>query len=135
MTKHFWVGPPGFGPVDWTTGAITPHVDVVNTPQGIKVFIELAGVREDDIQLSIHNGVLTIYGDKHPHNREEWEQSRYLAERAFGTFRRSINLPYGLDEDQTDAHYENGVLAVFIPWKAETDVPPGKKIAIKRKPG
>ena len=126
MGKNLWVGQPGgLGPSNWTSGAIHPHVDVIDSPEGIKIYVELAGVTEQDIQLAIHNGVLTVYGEKRPHNREEWEQSRYLAERAFGTFRRSINLPYGLDEDAAEASFNNGVLVVTIPWSR--DAPPGSK--------
>lgn len=131
MAGKFWTTPPGsFGPHNWTAGAITPHVDVVETPTGIQVFIELAGVKEPDIQLSLHQGVLTVYGEKHPHNREEWEQSRYLAERAFGSFRRSINLPFGLDEDNATAEFEDGVLRVSIPRSDTATVPPGRPIPI-----
>lgn len=115
MSRDFWAGPPGFGPNNWTTGAISPHVDFLENDQEIMIVIELAGVKERDIHLSIRNGLLTVYGEKHPHNKEEWERSRYLAERAFGTFRRSINLPYGLDEDATQAEFDEGVLTIRIP--------------------
>ena len=132
MGKNLWVGQPpgGLGPSNWTSGAIHPHVDVIDSPEGIKIYVELAGVTEQDIQLALHNGILTVYGEKRPHNREEWEQSRYLAERAFGAFRRSINLPYGLDEDAAEASFNNGVLLVTIPWTS--DAPPGSKtISVK----
>ena len=131
MGRNFWVGQPEFGPSNWTAGAINPHVDVEEDEEGIQIYIELAGVREQDIQLSVDNGVLTVFGEKHPHNKEEWKRNRYLAERAFGTFRRSINLPYGLDEDGAEAEFVDGVLTIRMPWKPERDTPPGKKIAIK----
>lgn len=134
MSNDFWVKPPdGFGPRNWTAGAISPHVDIVETPTGLQAYVELAGVREQDIQLSLHNGTLLIFGEKYPHNREEWRQSRYLAERAFGSFRRSINLPYGLDEDNATASFEDGVLTVHIPWSKQKNEPPGRKIVIMPK--
>jgi HSP20 family protein len=135
MTKSFWVSPPGnFGPNNWTAGAIAPQVDIVDTPRGIDIFVELAGVKEQDIKITLDQGVLTVFGEKHPHNREEWEQSRYLAERAFGAFRRSINLPHGLDEDAADAHFEDGLLTIHIPHIQDRDAAPGRIISIKSKP-
>jgi HSP20 family protein len=94
------------------------------------IAIELAGVKEQDIQLSLHNGVLTVYGEKHPHDKEEWERSHYLAERAFGTFRRSINLPYGLEEEAAQAEFNDGVLTIRIP-RVQEAVTAGRKIPIK----
>ncbi|MCP5419786.1 MAG: Hsp20/alpha crystallin family protein [Gammaproteobacteria bacterium] len=130
MSRDLWGGSTGFGPSQWTSGAISPHVDVLENDKEIMIAMELAGVKEQDIQLSLHNGVLTVYGEKHPHDKEEWERSRYLAERAFGTFRRSINLPYGLDEDATQAEFNDGVLTIRIPRLQEV-VASGKKIPIK----
>jgi HSP20 family protein len=119
MGKKNWGGSPGFGPRNWTTGAIHPHLDILEGKDGIRIYVELAGVAEQDIQISLQDGVLTVYGEKRPHNVEEWEQSRYLAERAFGTFRRSVNLPYGLDDDAADAEFGGGVLTINIPWAKE----------------
>jgi|APFre7841882630_1041343.scaffolds.fasta_scaffold74389_2 HSP20 family protein len=131
MGRNFWVGQQEFGPSNWTAGAITPHVDVDEDEEGVQIFVELAGVSEQDIQLALDSGVLTVFGEKHPHNKQEWQRNRYLAERSFGTFRRSINLPYGLNEDAAEAEFDNGVLSVRIPWYKEIDTPRGKKISIK----
>lgn len=119
MGKHFWTGSTDFGPRNWTTGAIHPHVDIVEGKEGVRIYVELAGVSEQDVQMSLDNGLLTVYGEKRPHNVEEWEQSRFLTERAFGTFRRSVNLPYGLDDDAAQAEFDRGVLTISIPWAKE----------------
>ncbi|NJN47814.1 MAG: Hsp20/alpha crystallin family protein [Candidatus Competibacteraceae bacterium] len=130
MTKDLWDGQAGsFGPTNWTAGAISPHVDVLENDREIMVLLELAGVRQDDIHLSIHNGVLVVYGEKRPHNKEEWERSHYLAERAFGTFRRTINLPYGLDDASAEAEFSDGVLTIHIP-RVKDVIPVGRKIPI-----
>jgi HSP20 family protein len=106
-------------------------VDVEEDEAGVQIYVELAGVKEQDIQLAIDNGVLTVFGEKHPQNKEEWKRNRYLAERAFGTFRRSLNLPYGLDDDAAEAEFVDGVLTVRIPWRKDKDIPEGKRIPIR----
>jgi HSP20 family protein len=134
MSNHFWAGPAGFGPSHWTAGAITPHMDIEEDEAGIQIYVELSGVKEQDIRLALDNGVLTVFGEKYPHNKEEWKRNRYLAERAFGTFRRSINLPYGLDEDAAEAEYADGVLIIRIPWTKAKDAEKSRKIPIKPRP-
>lgn len=133
MGRNFWVdaGSQGFlGPGSWAAGAIRPRIDIVESDREILVYAELAGVSEKDIQLSMGNGVLTIAGEKRPQNQEEWQQSHYLAERAFGAFRRSVNLPAGLDEDAAEASFADGVLTVRLPKLVDT-IPKGKSIPIK----
>jgi HSP20 family molecular chaperone IbpA len=68
MGRNFWVGPLRFEPSHWTAGAITPQVDVEEDDLGVQIYVELAGVKEQDIQLAIDNGVLTVFGEKHPQN-------------------------------------------------------------------
>lgn len=131
MNRNFWIGQAGFGPSNWTAGAISPHMDIEEDEGGLQIYVELAGVKEQDIQLSLDNGVLTVFGEKHPHSKEEWQRNRYLAERSFGTFRRSINLPYGLDDDAAEAEYADGVLMIRIPWRKADAPASGKTIPIK----
>ncbi|MDX1655315.1 MAG: Hsp20/alpha crystallin family protein [Candidatus Competibacteraceae bacterium] len=129
--KGFWVESAGgdLGPRNFTSGAVHPHVDVVEAAEEVQVHVELAGVQERDIQLSVHDGVLTVAGEKHPHNRQEWRQDRYLAERSFGAFRRTISLPPGVDEEGARASFEDGLLTVVFPRK---EVPVGKSIPINQ---
>ncbi|MEE4376926.1 MAG: Hsp20 family protein [Candidatus Competibacteraceae bacterium] len=60
------------------------------------------------------------------------ERSHYLAQRAFGTFRRTINLPYGLDDEAAEADFSDGVLTIHIP-RVKDVIPAGRKIPIKSK--
>ncbi|PWV60182.1 Hsp20/alpha crystallin family protein [Plasticicumulans acidivorans] len=132
MGKNMWVdaGGAGFGPANFAEGAIKPQVDIINADGALIVQVELPGVSEQDIRLSVHQGVLTVAGDKHPHNREEWKREYYVAERAFGAFRRSINLPAGLDEDNAEADFADGVLTVRFP-RIGIETLPGKPIPIR----
>ena len=126
MATDFWVDAASLGslgPGNWTAGGITPHVDIVEGNDEVCIFVELAGVKEEDIVLAMEDGVLTVAGEKAPHNRQEWRQCYYLAERAFGVFRRSIRLPAGLDEDASEASFTDGVLMVRVPRRSSSDVP------------
>ena len=79
------------------------------------------------MDITVHNGVLTISG-KLEEEREE-ERSGYLVrERRSGSFRRSLQLPQDVDEDQIKANFENGVLEVKIPGAAAIQEP--KRIQI-----
>lgn len=66
----------------------------------------------------MNEGVLFISGEKHP-QAKDWEQNYYLAEREFGTFRRCVNLPSGLDEEAARADFEEGILTIPVPRLAE----------------
>jgi HSP20 family protein len=96
----------------------TPAVDIHETENEIKVELELPGLKPDDVEITAENGVLTIRGEKHS-ERKEGEQSRYhIVERSYGSFMRTFQLPQGVDEDQIEAEFENGILTLRIPKAA-----------------
>lgn len=108
--------------------AFNPRVDVAETGEEIKVSVELPGLEEKDIDLSLSRDVLTIRGEK---RREEEKKGRnyYRAERSYGSFTRSIPLPAPVDADRADAIFRKGVLTIALP-KAST--PEGrKKVTVK----
>jgi HSP20 family protein len=74
-------------------------------------------VRPEDVDITVQNGVLTISG-KLEEEREEERRGYLVRERRYGTFRRSLQLPQDVDEDQINARFENGVLEVTIPGAA-----------------
>lgn len=91
----------------------TPAVDVIAGGGELVIRAELPGVKREDVDVSVHNEVLTISGER----KEEIEEkgSGYLLrERHSGSFRRSMNLPEGADEDRIKARFEDGVLEVRI---------------------
>ena len=97
------------------TGALfSPRVDVAETDGEIKVSLELPGLKEEDIDVSLSRDVLTIRGEK---RREEEEKGRnyYRSERSFGSFQRSVPLPAPVDAAKTEAVYRKGVLTVTLP--------------------
>lgn len=89
-----------------------PAIDVLMQHDGdLVILVELPGVRQEDIDLSISGGDLTVYGEKDG-RREEAEY--YTRERYFGTFRRTISLPDGLSEDRISCRFEGCLLVITI---------------------
>ena len=108
------------------TRGMRPAMDIEEDEGAITVRTELAGVKKDDVHLTLEDGVLTITGEKHS-DRETKEKSYHLVERSFGSFTRSVQLPSGVDFEKAEASFEDGVLEVRVP-KSEAAKP--KKIEI-----
>jgi HSP20 family protein len=103
----------GRGGTSWN-----PAVDIHETSNELRLDVELPGIREEDIQIEVENGMLSIRGEKSA-ERKEGEEGRYhLVERSYGSFFRSFQLPQGVDEKQIRANFNNGVLEVSIPKAA-----------------
>jgi HSP20 family protein len=105
-----------------------PAVDVVTKDGDIVVQAELPGIKQEDVDITFHNGVLTISG-MHKAEEEKEGAGYYVRERRYGLFRRSLALPEGTDESKTHARYENGVLEVTVEGVAAVQEP--KRIQIE----
>ena len=93
---------------------LAPHMDVSETDKEVRLKAELPGVTDKDIEVSLDDDVLTIRAEKRQERREERE-GVHVSERAFGTFQRSVRLPFPVNADQVKAAFENGVLTVTLP--------------------
>jgi HSP20 family protein len=109
-----------------TSGAgWTPAVDVVTKDNDMVIRAELPGMKRDDVEVSFHNGVLTISGERK--EEEEHKDAGYLVkERRYGSFRRSMTLPEGIDEEKIKANFKDGLLEVTVEG-AGTQVEEGPK--------
>lgn len=105
----------------------TLPIDVRETDRELEVTAELPGMDENDVEISVAEGILTIRGKKEAERASE-EEGYFLRERSFGTVDRVISLPEGLDLDSAKATFNNGVLTIKIPKTAEAQA------AIKRIP-
>ncbi|GGF12753.1 molecular chaperone Hsp20 [Aliidongia dinghuensis] len=95
-----------------------PRADVVETDKAVEVSLELPGLDDKDIDVSVTEDLLTIRGEKKA-EREEREKSYFLSERSFGAFHRAIPLPRGVNASEAKAEYKKGVLTVTIPKTPE----------------
>ena len=102
-----------------------PKVELSETDKALTVSAELPGMTEEDVQVEITKGVLTIRGEK---KAERNGEGRYFSERYYGAFERQIPLD-DVQEDQVGATFKNGVLTVSLP-KSDKPREGVKRIAI-----
>ena len=107
---------------------VMPSVDVRENDNEIIVEAEVPGMSEDDVDITLRDGVLTVKGEKKS-EREEDKDDMHVTERSYGSFNRTFRLPDTVDEDKVTAALENGVLRVTLPKSPEAKAPE-KKIAI-----
>ena len=97
-------------------GMSAPAMDVHRGDDKIEITAELPGVKEDDIDLTVQDGVLTLRGEKKCARDDE---QRGYSERRYGSFERRITLPQDVDEDACSADFSDGVLTITLPVNAE----------------
>ena len=94
----------------------TPALDLYQTNDDIVAVVELPGMRKEEIEISLHDGTLTISGERKEAKEHDEKDGR--TERFVGKFRRSISLPTRVDGNKVSASYKDGILTVTLP-KAE----------------
>ena len=95
-----------------------PELDVHDNGKQLTIDVDLPGVNEKDVTVSMANGLLTIKGEKKS-DYEEKQENYYLSERNYGAFERSLRLPETLDEDKVEARFDKGVLKITVAKKPE----------------
>ena len=89
-------------------------VDVSESPKEIVIRSTIAGVKPEDLEVSVHNDMLTIRGSRHAHTDETG--TRYLVREChWGSFSRSLILPAEIDADKISAELKNGILTIRLP--------------------
>ena len=111
---------------DW----LSPASDASASDNAYHITLELPGVSESDIDVSVHDGVVTVKGEK-THEREETGDTWFFSERQYGAFSRTFRLPADADGDRLEAHLKDGVLSLSVPKRTEA-TGEAKKVAIKR---
>jgi len=95
-----------------------PAMDLVETDEHLVLRADLPGLRKEDVELEVKDGVLTVSGERKAEH-EEKSQGFYRVERSFGRFSRSMTVPDGIDAESITADFDDGVLEVRIPKPAE----------------
>ena len=91
----------------------TPRVDISENEHSFTFQVELPGVKKEDIQVELEKGILRVHGVRKDELEEQGMQVLRI-ERFYGSFDRSFHLPDGLDEENIQAQYENGVLRLSL---------------------
>lgn len=95
-----------------------PEIDETEDDKAIHISIELPGMDESDIDVSLAGRELTVRGEK-KQEEELKEKDYFLRERTYGSFRRTIDLPVDIDERGIEAKFKKGVLSLKLPKTAE----------------
>jgi len=111
------------------SGGWVPAIDLYEDRDNYVVKMELPGMKKEEIDISLHNGVLSITGERKDEEKHE-DAETYRSERFFGRFQRSVTLPAVVEGDKVNASYKDGILTVTLP-KAEEAKP--KQITINAK--
>jgi|UniRef100_A0A7V3RFD2 HSP20 family protein len=116
-------------PMTFPTEVFTPAVNISETDKSYEFEVELPGMKREDVELSIDDGVLTISGEKKEERKEEKKEYKKF-ERSYGKFERTFSLPKNIDENNVSAKFENGVLNISI-LKSPESKSTKKKIEVK----
>jgi HSP20 family protein len=113
----------------WTQGKIVPRLDVTEDDKGFRVSVELPGMSDKDVAVTVDERVLTVRGEK-KEEKEKKDKDVFRRERAYGSFLRSIELPSDVDSSKIEAKFKDGVLTIDLP-KTKQAQERVKQIAIK----
>ena len=105
-----------------------PLADMYETKDDLFVALELPGIREKDVNVSITGDMLTVKGDRR-FERDVTDEGYYRLERVYGKFERSMPLPIPVQADKVKATYRDGVLEIRLP-KVEEVKPKEIKIDV-----
>jgi HSP20 family protein len=117
----------GFGEkiADW----FAPRSDASAAADAYEICLELPGVKAEDIEVTLHEGSLTVKGEKR-FAREEKGRTYFFSEREYGAFQRSFRLPVEALDENISADFQDGVLTVRVPKKKPAETP-SKRIDVK----
>jgi HSP20 family protein len=93
--------------------AFSPSLDVLERDGKLHVRVDAPGVAKEDLHVEVNGGRLTISGERKSEETSEGDRFWHF-ERSFGSFRRTLTLPRGVDESSVEANYNDGVLEVVI---------------------
>ena len=109
-----------------------PAMDLVETDDQFVLKADLPGLSEDDVHIDVEDDVLTVSGERKAEH-EDKREGYVRVERSYGSFRRSLTLPEGVEAEAVSASFENGVLEIRIP-KPEQRKPRRVAIQVGDKP-
>lgn len=120
--QHQWIQKGEPGPIGrGRTQAIAwvPAADIYAQAGDLVIRCELAGLRREDVDVTISSGVLTISGERRS-DLDERRIAYYERERLYGAFRRSMILPENVDKGDISASYSNGLLEITVKGAADS---------------
>ncbi|MDR3687667.1 MAG: Hsp20/alpha crystallin family protein [Coriobacteriia bacterium] len=123
----------GEGRSGTATTAWMPRINVKRAGDDLAVNVELAGIKPEDVDIEVTEGVLSIRGERKAETERE-DEGWMVRESSFGSFERSIALPEGVDPASIRADFHDGMLEIHVPKALEAVKPTTTKIAIGAAP-
>jgi len=111
-----------------------PSTDVFAKGGNLVIRVSLSGVYPEDVEITLSNDVLTVFGERRSELEDAEEETFYVRERFYGAFRRSWTLPAGVSEDDISADFENGLLEITVQGAAGAPPEP-RRIEIRGRHG
>jgi HSP20 family protein len=113
-----------------TTTNFIPAVDIYEDEKKIVLKLEVPGIPEKDLDVSVENNTLTVKGER-KFEKEEKEENFHRIERRYGSFFRAFTLPTTVETENIDAKYEHGVLKLELKKKPEAQ-PKQIKVSVNK---
>ncbi|QBI55570.1 Hsp20/alpha crystallin family protein [Streptomonospora litoralis] len=110
--------------------AWSPPTDIFARGEDLFIRCELAGVYNEDVEVSFSHGYLTVAGER---KRDDTDAIYYASERFLGNFRREITLPEGTDDDDISAEFDDGLLTIRVAGAADAEGPRRIEVNSKKK--
>jgi HSP20 family protein len=118
------------GEASMTTASFVPAVDIYEDDKKVVLKLEVPGIAEKDLDVSIENNVLTVKGER-KFEKEEKEENFHRIERRYGAFYRAFTLPTTVDTEGIDARYDAGILKLELKKKPEAQ-PKQIKVSVNK---
>ena len=109
-----------------------PPIDVIENSDNFVVKVELPGMKQEDIDVSVSDDTVTIKGERKQESSVK-DEDYYRSEIAYGSFYRSIALPSGVDTKNIEAVYEDGILRITL-QRAAGAKPKNVTVQVKKGP-
>lgn len=129
MFEDFFGSALGMRRGDAASMLLKPSVDIAATQKAYRITVEVPGIDEDAIDLTVDGDDLIISGEKRQETEEE-DEGYHRVERAYGQFRRILSLPADADVEGIQARFKRGVLQIDIPRRKEDARPGVRRIEI-----
>lgn len=113
-----FLGTPARRDEEMSLGSWLPPVDIAEDKDRIVLTAELPGFKEDQIEIQMEGGVLTLRGERKFEDEKEG-RNYHRVERSYGQFMRSFTLPNNVDRDNIKANFRDGLLEVVLPKREE----------------
>lgn len=99
-------------------GSFVPAVDIYEDEHSLVLKLEVPGMNDEDLHVSLENSTLSVTGER-KFQKEEKEENFHRIERRYGSFNRTFRLPNTVDTENVDASYDKGILKIALAKRAE----------------